>query len=209
MDNADYLNQISGGKLNKKVNPKTGKAKPQLPFGLGLNHKTFIIFGAIIVVVAGLIAMSLVSQQATMQLKGLAYSIGARTTNLNGIVEKYHALIKNSNLKALSSDLKTVLTNFNRDYPATLGSIQGAASGTASAISTEEAVRASLDSSFASANMNAILDRSFAVEMSYQVEYVALRIQELKGQTSRAELSSSYNEFMTLKNRFDNWLSTH
>jgi hypothetical protein len=209
MDNADYLNQISGGKLNKKVNLKTGKAKLQLPFGLGLNHKTFIIFGAILVVLVGLVAMSMVSQQATIQLRGLAYSIGTRAVNLDETIQKYHSSLKNSNIKALSSDFKSVLSIFNRDYPATWSSIQGATSGTSTAVSTEESVKVSLDSAFASAMMNAILDRSFAIEMSYQSEYIALRIQELETQTGTSTLDSSYNEFMTLKQRFDDWIATH
>ncbi|MDR2063706.1 MAG: hypothetical protein LBQ02_02860 [Candidatus Nomurabacteria bacterium] len=209
MDNADYLNQISGGKLDKKVNPKTGKVGFQLPFGLGLNHKTFIILGAILVAVVGLIAMMMVAQQATSRLKGLAYSVGMRSINLNEVVGKYHSSIKNSNLKSLSNDLKTVLANFNRDYPAVWASIQGAGDGTAEAVDTEESVKLSLDNAFTSASMNAILDRNFALEMSYQAEYMALRIHELQEQTENASLQASYDEFMTIKQRFDDWIATH
>jgi hypothetical protein len=209
MDNADYLNQISGGKLGKGVNPRTGGKKLQLPFGLGLNHKTFLILGAVIVVIVGLVAMSAVSQQATMKLRGLAYSIGARAASLDEVVKENHSLIKNSNLRAISGDLQTVLSNFNRDYPAVQGSVQGGMSGTGEAVNTEEAEKAALKSRFASAKMNAILDRSFANEMSYQVGYIALRLEELREQNEQPLLASAYEEFMTTKQRLDNWIDTH
>lgn len=162
----DYLEQIS-----------TAPEKP------AANNKLF--FGAIIaavllaVVVAALLLLSGGQQNATNDMARLSL----RLKTLQGIADSSQRTIKSSSLRSINTNLSLLLTNANRDIA---GPLQ------ASGVNMEKlnpAIVASESGSdmkkrLENGRLNAVFDRTYAREMSYQLETVEALIEELQTSTS-------------------------
>lgn len=176
----DYLNQIA---------PRAPKV---LPFKLG--PKLFIIIGAIIVILVSIIAITLnvvrSAQQEPLQ------KLSARLTATQTIVDDAQANLKSSQLRSLNSNLAIYLTNTTRDIGAPL-----LASGVNIAKLPESVVKAESGDAIATrledARLNAVLDRTYAREMTYQLSTILTLMKQIRDLTSSTDLKTFLDTAIT------------
>lgn len=181
----DYLNQIAPQAPKKGMLNSTPK---KILFFLGL---------ALIVVIALVVIVNMI----TGAQRGPAEQLAARLTNTATIAEAAQSNLKSSQLRSTNSNLRVYFTNINRDI-----STQLAKTGintekiSGSVAEKETAASTAITDRLEDARLNAQYDRTYAREMSYQLEMTLALIQQLYSSTN----STSLQEF--LKNAYDNLL---
>lgn len=177
----DYLEQIA--------------STPKKP---GVRGKLFPI-----VIVAGLIAVLIVGLLAVLSAGGGNQNdmarLAAKLKTLQTVTDSSQKNIKSSSLRSINGNLSLFLTNTSRDVVAPLQ-----ANGI-DAAKLDPKVTASEDGSdlkakLEDARLNAVFDRTYAREMSYQLETLAALLQQIEANTK----SRSYKEFLaTTRNQLD------
>lgn len=156
----DYLNQIA----------------PEAP-KQGINNKLFFILiggGLLIAIIVGILALTSGSSGPTQKMQTLA----ARMVTLQSISSDAQKNIKSNQLRTTNSTLGLFLTNANRDIAEPLlkngvdvkkidKSIQARENG--------DKLTAKLEN----ARLNATFDRTYASEMSYQLETTAALMKQI------------------------------
>lgn len=169
----DYLNQIA----------------PQAP-KQGINNKLFFLLiggGLLIAIIVGVLALTSGNNGPTQKIQTLA----ARLTTLQSIAGDAQKNIKSGQLRTTNSTLNIFLTNANRDIIEPLSkngvdikkidkSIQAKENG--------EKLKAELED----ARLNATFDRTYAREMSFQLETVAALMKDIYQNSN----SKSLKEFL-------------
>ncbi|MFZ2125963.1 MAG: hypothetical protein WAV04_00420 [Candidatus Microsaccharimonas sp.] len=176
----DYLNQIA---------PQAPKV---LPFKAG--PRLFLIIGAVLVVLVSGIAITLniirSAQQAPLE------TLSARLTTTQTIVNDAQANLKSSQLRSLNSNLAIYLTNTTRDIGEPLlangintaklpDSVTKAESGDAIAARLEDA------------RLNAVFDRTYAREMTYQLSTTLTLMKQIRDSTGSASLKTFLDTAIT------------
>lgn len=185
----DYLDQIS--------------APQQKP---GMSNKLFfgvIIGGVIIVILALLLMLSSTSGGKSISTERL----GLRLQNLQTISKDSQKSIKDSQLRALNSRLTTQLTDINRDIVTPLKAADiDLKKADKKTLSQETKRLETLTTKLEDARLNAMFDRSYAREMSYEMENAAILMKSLysssKSKSLRTFLSESYDDFSGLQKEF-------
>lgn len=169
----DYLNQIA----------------PEAP-KQGLNNKLFFMLiggGLLVAIIVGVLALTSGGGGPTQKMQSLA----ARMVTLQSISSDAQKNIKNNQLRTTNSTLALFLTNANRDIAEPLlkngvdvkkidKSIQAKENGDKLTAKLEDA------------RLNATFDRTYAREMSYQLETTAALMKEIYTSTG----SKSFKEFL-------------
>jgi hypothetical protein len=168
----DYLNQIA-----------TQQQKP------GLANKRFfmIIAGAL-----GLILIAIVVMIASSGVSGPTekmQTLAARLQTLQTITSDSQANIKSGDLRTTNSNLIIFLTNTNRDIKEPL-----TASGVDAEKLDEKIVAqesgGELSASLEDARLNATLDRTYAREISYQLDTISVLIREIYNSTNNTSFKT-------------------
>lgn len=169
----DYLNQIA------PEQPKTG-----------MNNKLFFILiggGLLVAIIVGILALTSGSNGPTQKMQTLS----ARLTTLQKISSDSQKTIKSGTLRSTNSTLTILLTNANRDIAAPLAKNGVDIKKIDKSIQTKEN-GTKLTEELEDARLNAIYDRVYAREMSYQLETVAALIKQIYNSTG----SKSLKEFL-------------
>ncbi len=172
----DYLDSISSV-------PKGAKQGP--------SDKLF--FGAIVGALLVALIIGVLAFLATgTSTKDDFATLSVRLANLQTVADEAQDNIVSGDLRATNTSLSLVLTNANRDIEETLTAYELSASKPdpkiAAAESTEE-----LSERLEDARLNAIFDRIYAREMTYQLETMLILIEQIQ---ERAD-SSAEQEFLS------------
>ena len=157
----DYLNQIA---------PQQQKAPV-------MNSKlVFVLIGAVILllIVAVLALSSAGGGGPTQKMQTLA----ARLQTLQTIADKAQKNIKSGGLRGVNSNLTIFLTNTNRDIADPLGKNGVDVKKIDKSITSKENGD-SITKKLEEARLNAVYDRIYASEMTYQLETVAALMKEI------------------------------
>lgn len=169
----DYLNQIA----------------PEAP-KQGMNNKLFFMLiggGLLVAIIVGILALTSGSSGPTQKMQTLS----ARMATLQTISSDSQKNIKSGALRSTNSTLNIFLTNANRDIAEPLSKNGVDIKKIDKSIQTKEngeALKAELED----ARLNAIFDRVYAREMSYQLETIAALMKEIYSSTN----SKSLKEFL-------------
>lgn len=168
----DYLNQIA---------PETKKP--------GMSNKLFLFAiggGLLLAIIVGILALSSGSGP-TQKMQTLA----ARLTTLQTISDKAQKNIKSGDLRSTNSGLTILLTNANRDIVEPLAKNSVDIKKIDKTIATKED-GSKLTQTLEDARLNAVYDRTYAREMSYQLDTVAALMKELYTSSN----SKSFKEYL-------------
>jgi hypothetical protein len=169
----DYLNQIA-----------TPAKKP------GMSQRMIYLMigvGALIAVVIGLSLFSGGSNSAQKLSR-----LSARLQTLQTIVSKSQKTIKSGDLRTTNSNLSIFLTNTNRDITTPLANNGVNASKLDKTIVTSEN-GAKLIQTLENARLNAVFDRTYAREISYQLATVKSLMKEIYNNTNSKSLKDFLN----------------
>lgn len=169
----DYLNEIAP---NSK--------KP------GLSNKLFLMIvggGLLIAIIVGIIAFSGGGGGPKEQMQTLA----ARLTMLQTISDDSQKTIKSGALRSTNSNLSIFLTNANRDIAEPLLNNGVDVKKLDKALVAKESGE-ELKKTLEDARLNAVFDRTYAREMTYQLDTVAALMQQIYTSTN----SKSLKEFL-------------
>ena len=156
----DYLNQIA--------------PQPKKP---GLNNKTFLLLvggGLLLVIIVGIFVLSSGGSGPTQKMQTLA----ARMQTLQTISDKAQKNIKSGQLRSTNSNLTIFLTNANRDIVDPLKKNGVDIKKLDKTIVTAEKGDA-LSTKLEDARLNATFDRTYAREMGYQLDTLAVLMKDI------------------------------
>ncbi|HEY8886469.1 MAG TPA: hypothetical protein VIM31_03155 [Candidatus Microsaccharimonas sp.] len=191
----DYLNQIA---------PQAPK-KPLFSFGI----KQLLIIGAALVVLVIILAV-VVGNVASGKKDPLEH-LSARLTATQAVVTASQPNLKSSELRSLNSNLNLYMTNTNRDITAPLTSAGINVKKLSKPIVTSESTTA-LSARLEDARLNAVFDRTYAREMTYQLGTLMTLMNQIYTSTSNAALKtfleSAYNNLKPTQESFANFTAT-
>ena len=177
----DYLNQIAP------------QAPKRSPFSFGLKQ-IIIIGGALVVLV---IILALIVNTFSTGSRGPMEHLSARLTATETVITNAQANLKSSKLRSLNSNLKLYMTNTNRDIVAPLESAGIDIKKLDKKIIAEESTEA-LAARLEDARLNAVYDRTYAREMTYQLGTLLTLMNQIYTSTKSTELKTF------LKSAYDN-----
>jgi hypothetical protein len=188
----DYLNQIA--------------PKPHKP---GLSSKLRVIFIAL----GGLVILTII----LMIFAGLgpktdaSQHLAARLQSTQTIVDGAQTNLKSSQLRSLNSNLSIYLTNANRDIVTPLQNNGIRVTKLNKSIVTQEN-GAAISARLEDARLNAVYDRTYAREMSYQLETIMLSMQQIytttKSQSLKTFLLAAYDNLTPIQKGFSDFNAT-
>ena len=185
----DYLDQISGPQQKPSMSNK-------LFFGV-------IIGGIILAILALLLLISGSGGGKSISTERL----GLRLQNLQTISKDSQKTIKDSELRALNSRLTTQLTDINRDVATPLKAADINLKKADKKTMDQEKKRAeTLTAKLEDSRLNATFDRSYAREVSYEMETTAILMNSLRKSSNskslRTFLDSASVNFIALQKEF-------
>jgi hypothetical protein len=183
----DYLNQIA---------PQ--EKKP------GLSNRLFLFIaggGLLLAIIVGIFALTSSGTGPTQKMQTLA----ARLTALQSISDKAQKNIKSGDLRSTNSSLTIFLTNANHDIVTPFGKNGVDIKKIDKKIITKES-GADLTKKLEDARLNAIYDRTYSSEMSYQLQTVAALMTDIyknsKSKSLKEFLVTTDNNLTPIKNQF-------
>ncbi|MBC7459680.1 hypothetical protein H7200_03145 [Candidatus Saccharibacteria bacterium] len=182
---SDYLNQIAP------------QAPKRMPFKLGIKQVA-LLGGALILLV---IILSVVVNSIAGGSRQPLERLSARLTATESVVVDAQSNLKSSQLRSLNSNLKIYMTNTNRDVTAPLLTAGIESKKISASIVTSESTD-SLTARLENARLNAVYDRTYAREMSYQLSTLLTLMNQIYGSTNNQQLKTF------LKSSYDNLVPT-
>lgn len=165
----DYLNQIAPPEKKPLFDRKI----------------IFLLIGGGVLAVIALVFILLGGSSSTQKIQTLA----ARLQTLQSIVDESQRTIKSSSLRTTSSNLSIYLTSANRDIAGPLQTY-GLSSETLDKKIVAAENGAELKKTLEDARLNAVFDRTYAREMSYQLATVTSLMQEIYNSANSTSLKS-------------------
>lgn len=146
-----------------------------------------VAIALIAVVVVSILALVLNAVNA--QQRGPAQQMGARLVSTAKISTDAQKNLKSSELRSLNSSLRLVLTNANRDSAEPLSRIDVNVTKIDGGVQAAETARTTaITNRLEDARLNAIYDRTYAREMSYEVATLMTLLQQVYKQTNSESL---------------------
>lgn len=167
----DYLNQIAPQAPKKGLSPKL--------------RLIVLILGGVTLLTIILMIISGLNAPRTDDIQHLA----ARLQSTQKIAEAAKSNLHSSQLRSLNINLSIYLTNANRDIATPLKNNGINPAKLSKSVITQEsgaAITATLDD----ARLNAVYDRTYAREMSYQLETTMVLMQKIYRSTKSASLKT-------------------
>ena len=200
MNNKDYLDKIAS-----EARPLTAKAPGFFGSKLNLTMKQLKIIG---IVVGAIIVVLFIGMIASSGNKN-----SERDTDLSKIIDDYRTKLRSSELRSMAMSLKSVLSEANYNLSSSLTTDFGAKSADKpnkeSTAINEEALIGELSDALEAARLNAVLDRVFAREFTYQISLlISLEtdiINRTKKEPLKSSLESSRTNLEALHEQFDNF----
>lgn len=193
---ADYMNQIA-------------PQMPKRPLGkLGIRQVLILGGGLIIAVIILAITVNSVAAGKRDPLEHLS----ARLTSTQAVVVAAQANLKSSKLKSLNGNLALYMTNTNRDVSEPLLSAGINTAKLSKTIVSSEAPT-SLVARLEDARLNAVYDRTYAREMTYQLGTLLTLMKQIYNGTGNPELKtflkSAYDNLSPTQESFANFTTTN
>ncbi len=183
----DYLNQIAPQAPKKQFDPKI--------------RLIAIILGVATIVTILLVIVTGLTGGSKNDLQQLA----ARLTTTEKLATDAQKNLKSSELRSLNGSLTILLTNTNRDITEPLELSGVTISKLDKSIVTQED-GSKMTAALEDARLNATYDRTYAREMSYQLETIVLQMKELYASTSsqslKTFLDTSYKNIQPIQKQF-------
>lgn len=190
----DYLNQIAPQAPKKSV------------FNFGARQ--IIMIGAALVILV--ITLSVVMNAITSGKREPLEHLSARLTATQTVVTNAQVNLKSSKLRSLNGNLKLYMTNTNRDIAAPLLTVGVDTKKLSKSIVAAESTTA-LSARLEDARLNAVFDRTYAREMTYQLGTLMTTMNEIYKSTSNAALKTvletSYDNLKPTQASFANFSS--
>jgi hypothetical protein len=192
----DYLNQIAPKQNNK--------------LSLFNNKKILlVIIGLALIVVVSII--SIVINSVSDSAKKPYYQLGLRLKSTQTISQTIQSELKSTSLRTTNSSLELYLANINRDITTPLKN-NNIALGNANNTLVSQENGKTLLAKLEDARLNAILDRTYASEMAYQLDTILVLMQQIYTNTKSASmksfLSTSYANLSPIQKQFANYNDT-
>ena len=177
----DYMNQIA---------PRT----PKRPLGKLSIRQVLMVGGGLIIAV---IILAIIVNTVAAGKRDPLEHLSARLTSTQTVVTTAQANLKSSKLKSLNGNLTIYMTNTNRDVskPLLLAGIN--TTKLSKAIVAGEATTA-LTARLEDARLNAVYDRTYAREMTYQLGTLLTLMKQIYNGSGNTELKTF------LKSAYDN-----
>lgn len=191
----DYLNQIS--------------SQPQKS-GL-TNNKFFLLLGGLLVGVVIIAIILLALAGAAGGPKEKMQILAARLQSLQTIASDAQKTIKSGQLRTTNSNLTIFLTNANRDIAEPLAEVDIDVSKLDEEIVAQESGE-ELAATLEDARLNAVYDRTYAREMSYQLDKLSVLIREIYNATNNTAfktfLENTNTNLESLREQFSEFNAT-
>ena len=171
----DYLNQIA----------------PQAPKKMGFSRMQYILIAVVglVVVLTIIFGVVIASSNSTNPENQLA----ARLIGTEKIVGDAQTQLKSSQLRTLNSNLKIYLTNTNRDIAAPLLKSGVNVAKLDKTVLASEA-GADITTRLENARLNAVYDRTYAREISYQLGTIVALMRQVNTSTHSVSLKTFLND---------------
>lgn len=191
----DYLNQIAPTPQKRLTSQLSG---PRLWVLLG-------VVAVVLVIIASIIASSIAASQRA-PLEQLAARLKATST----IVNNAQANIKSSSLSATNSGLNLNLEQANTSLAKLLVGYKINTANLTSAQAKQEKVNAdAMSATLDDARLNAVFDRTYATQMSYQLSISMSLMQNIYKSSGdnvlKKFLSDTYNNLKSARDAFSNY----
>ncbi len=187
MSSTDYLDKIA---------PKT---PARGPFQFTIKNILLISAGVIALVIVAVIIANAIGAKKTEPWQQLSI----RLTNTEKIAKDSRALIKNSQLRSLNSEVSLYITNTQRDLTPVFKSANVAPKQIPAAVSQKEAhLDKAMNERLENARFNAKYDSTYAREMSYQLSTLLALYQQLysqSGPTTKTLLTTAYDSLQPIQ----------
>lgn len=192
----DYLNQIS-----------TTPQKSSF-MGLGLNIKTVLLLGGILVALT--LILVVVVNTAGGSTKQSWQKLSARLDATSSIVDKASPQIKNSQLRSINSELKLYLSNTRRDLDVRLAALSVEKSKIATSVKSAESLDV-VSKRLEDGRLNARYDATYSREMSYQLSTILTLYRQLLSSSdgaNRSFLQTSYDNLAPIQQSIEDFSAT-
>jgi hypothetical protein len=199
MNDLEYLNQIS--------------AKTNQPAKTGLfDKKMKIVLGALGgVIILAIILMSVIgnSSDSKSNVSSELSRLYTRATELNKTITNYNRSVSHSTLRSNGAQLSTLLTEVTANASTYLSKNLGIETKKLAMTEKDSANIKKLNADLEKARLNGLLDRTYAHEMDYQIDYLLIIEESIYKKTSesylKAFIESSTSSLNLLKESFHNY----
>ena len=199
MNDLEYLNQIST-KANQSA--KTGLFDKKMKIVLG-------ILGGVILLVVVLMSVVGNSSNSESTVSSELSRLYTRATELNKTITNYNRSVSHSALRSNGAQLSTLLTEVIANSSTYLSKNLGIEPKKLTITGKDAANIKKLNSDLEKARLNGLLDRTYAHEMEYQIDYLLIIEESIQKKTSesylKAFIESSTNSLNLLKESFHNY----
>lgn len=209
MNNKDYLDKIAS-----EARPLTASAPGFLGSALHLSMKQLKIIGIAIAAIFLVLIIAMIASSGNKNTeRDYVDTAYLRTKDLSKVIDDYRTKIRSSELRSMAMSLKSVLLETNYALSSTLTNNFGAKSPDTpekeSTATDETAIIGELTASLEEARLNALLDRVFAREYTYQISLLISLETDIINRTKidllKSSLTSSRSNLETLHEQFDNF----
>jgi len=181
-------------------------AVPQKKPGMGNKLFLGIIGGALVLIIMLVVGMLLSGGSSSKAIS--TQRLALRLQTLQKVADDSHANIKSSKLRSIDSNLTTYLVNANRDIATPLKAANIDIKKLDKKLVTEENGE-KLTATLEDARLNGTFDRTYAREMSYQLETTATMMSSLykttKSKSLKSFLEPSYKDIKALQKQFSDF----
>lgn len=173
----DYFNEISS--------PVTNSGGP--------SAKVMIVAIVVALLAVVLFAFTLFSSEPSIKQETVA--LQQRMLTLQEITDDHHEYLKDSDLRGVDSSLQLFLADSLKDIekPLTELGIDPEKAATEQLLAKEAAYKADIEATLEDARLNAVLDRTYARELVYELSVVRDMMKDIASQSE----SESLDEFLT------------
>lgn len=211
MNNKDYLNKIAS-----EARPLTAKAPGFLGNTLNISMKQLKIFGIIAILITIILFIGMIASSGNKNNErdyiDQAY---LRTKDLSAVIDDYRTAIRSSELRSMAMSLKTLLVEANYNLSTSLTEDfevkNPDQTQKESTVTKEEEVIGELADALEGARLNAVLDRVFAREFTYQISLLISLETDIISRTKKEPLKSSLitsrTNLETVHEQFDNFVA--
>lgn len=209
MNNKDYLDKIAS-----EARPLTASAPGFLGSALHLSMKQLKIIGIAIAAIFLALIIAMIANSGNKNTeRDYVDTAYLRTKDLSKVIDDYRTKIRSSELRSMAMSLKSVLLETNYALSSTLTNNFGAKNPDTpekeSTATDETAIIGELTASLEEARLNALLDRVFAREYTYQISLLISLETDIINRTKidllKSSLTSSRSNLETLHEQFDNF----
>lgn len=206
MNNKEYLDKIAS-----ENRPLTPRAPGFFGSKLNLSMTQLKIIGAVVIVITLFLFIAMIASSGDKNSeRDYVDQAYLRTKDLSEVIDNTRTQIRSSKLRSLAMSLKSILSETNYNLSSSLANDFGVKSvdkPAKQATATEEdTVISELSDALEAARLNAVLDRVFAREFTYQISLLIsietdiinrTKKEPLKSslETSRANLDAMHEEF--------------